>query len=92
MCVCVCVCVVSINQNEYQLIELQLVQPAIRLVREGFGTDYGLFASTPHGTLYPSPFSGTVHSNHLQFYEFLGRVLVCVVLLFEPRLVRWFAH
>jgi len=45
-------------------------------VGEGFGAEHGLFVQTSQKTLYPNPFSATAHTSHLQFFRFLGCVLV----------------
>ncbi|EGD77196.1 ubiquitin-protein ligase E3B [Salpingoeca rosetta] len=45
-------------------------------LKAGFDPEFGLFTATPEGnnTLYPSPTS-SVHENHLQLFEYLGRMV-----------------
>lgn len=41
----------------------------------GFNPDLGLFIPNWQHQLYPNPGSALVSENHLQMYEFLGRML-----------------
>ena len=41
-----------------------------------FDPNYGLWAITPSQLMYPSSTSNLIHSNSIELYEFLGRILV----------------
>jgi ubiquitin-protein ligase E3 C len=45
------------------------------LSKVAFDMNYGLWALTENQLMYPSPQSNALHDNHLELYEFLGRVL-----------------
>ncbi|GKV29513.1 hypothetical protein SLEP1_g38439 [Rubroshorea leprosula] len=45
------------------------------ITRVAFDVQYGLFKETADHLLYPSPGSGMIHDQHLQFYHILGTLL-----------------
>ncbi|KAI4311060.1 hypothetical protein MLD38_035996 [Melastoma candidum] len=45
------------------------------ITRAAFDIQYGLFKETSDHLLYPNPGSGLIHSQHLQFFHFLGTLL-----------------
>lgn len=45
------------------------------ITKTAFDIQYGLFKETADHLLYPNPASGTIHPEHLQYFEFLGKIL-----------------
>ncbi|XP_050130421.1 E3 ubiquitin-protein ligase UPL6-like isoform X9 [Malus sylvestris] len=45
------------------------------ITQAAFDVQYGLFKETSDHLLYPSPGSGMIHEQHLQFFHFLGILL-----------------
>ncbi|GLJ07012.1 hypothetical protein SUGI_0055420 [Cryptomeria japonica] len=45
------------------------------ITKTAFDIQYGLFKETSDHLLYPNPASGTIHAEHLQYFEFLGKIL-----------------
>ncbi|KAH7436454.1 hypothetical protein KP509_05G020700 [Ceratopteris richardii] len=45
------------------------------ITKAAFDIQYGLFKETPDHLLYPNPASHMVHDEHLQYFEFLGKIL-----------------
>ncbi|KAI9023366.1 hypothetical protein DFJ74DRAFT_668881 [Hyaloraphidium curvatum] len=68
--------------NEFGMDEIGIDQSGVfkefleQLCKRAFSPDAGLFRSIPGTeTIVPNPLSGMVHENHLQLFEFLGRIL-----------------
>lgn len=45
------------------------------ITKAAFDIQYGLFKETPDHLLYPNPASLMVHDEHLEYFEFLGKIL-----------------
>lgn len=63
--------------------------------QRGFDPQYGLFRVTPNQELYPSAASGDFAADHLQQFEFLGRLLAKAVyegMLVEPVFAGFFLN
>lgn len=45
------------------------------ITKAAFDIQYGLFKETPDHLLYPNPASHMMHDEHLQYFEFLGKIL-----------------
>jgi ubiquitin-protein ligase E3 B len=44
------------------------------MISEAFEPNYGLFAATKTNSYYPSPASSVHGTNHIQLFEFIGKV------------------
>eukprot|EP01018_Ginkgo_biloba_P026105 Gb_04194 [translate_table: standard] len=45
------------------------------ITKTAFDIQYGLFKETADHLLYPNPASGMIHEQHLQYFDFLGKIL-----------------
>ncbi|KAG0474138.1 hypothetical protein HPP92_015995 [Vanilla planifolia] len=45
------------------------------ITQAAFNVEYGLFKETSDHLLYPNPGSGVIHEQHLQYFDFLGKLL-----------------
>ena len=46
-----------------------------KIIKIAFDIQYGLFKETVDHLLYPNPASAKIHPQHLQYFEFLGKIL-----------------
>lgn len=44
------------------------------LISEVFRPNHGLFAATEQNSFYPNPYSSVYGKNHIQLFEFIGKV------------------